>query len=144
MKILVNVKQLGKKHPLISEKEINLSTTQETLSLKEFIGLVVQQQVEEYNNKAVERDDVDYQKAPQDNYLPFLVESGKIGFSSIYNENTANVDKSVDAAIVAFGDGMYVIFQGEDQLEDLSQPVVLTTEVPFTFIRLTFLAGSYW
>lgn len=142
--IHVNVKQLGKKHPILAEQPINIDTKKDTISIQELLYLIVQQQVENYNQKSIEKEDEDVQKLPKDNYLPLLIESGKASFSSIYNENKVNLIKAQETASQAFEDGMFAIFLGEQQFEDLAEEVSLITNQSFTFIRLTFLVGSYW
>ncbi|WP_282628834.1 hypothetical protein [Empedobacter sedimenti] len=142
--IHVNVKQLGKKHPILAEQPINIDTQKDTISIQELLDFIVQQQVENYNQKPIEKEDEDVQKLPKENYLPLLIESGKVGFSSIYNENKADLSKAQETARQAFEDGMFAIFLGDQQFEDLAEEVSLTSNQSFTFIRLTFLAGSYW
>ncbi len=142
--IRVNVKQLGKKHPILAEQPINIDTQKDTISIQELLDFIVQQQVENYNQKPIEKEDEDVQKLPKENYLPLLIESGKVGFSSIYNENKADLSKAQETARQAFEDGMFAIFLGDQQFEDLAEEVSLTSNQSFTFIRLTFLAGSYW
>ena len=142
--IRVNVKQLGKKHPILAEQPINIDTQKDTISIQELLDFIVQQQVENYNQKPIEKEDEDVQKLPKDSYLPLLIESGKVGFSSIYNENKADLSKAQETARQAFEDGMFAIFLGDQQFEDLAEEVSLTSNQSFTFIRLTFLAGSYW
>ena len=142
--IRVNVKQLGKKHPILAEQPINIDTQKDTISIQELLDFIVQQQVENYNQKPIEKEDIDTEKLPKENYLPLLIESGKVSFSSIYNENKADLSKAQETAKQAFEDGMFAIFLGEKQIEDLAEEVSLTTNQSFTFIRLTFLAGSYW
>ncbi|WP_413532880.1 hypothetical protein [Empedobacter brevis] len=142
--IHVNVKQLGKKHPILAEQPLSIDTEKDTVSVQELLHLIVQQQVENYNQKSVEKEDEDVQKLPKENYLPLLIESGKASFSSIYNENKVNLIKAQETASQAFEDGMFALFLGDQQFEDLAEEVSLTTNQSFTFIRLTFLVGSYW
>ncbi|MGV0923728.1 hypothetical protein [Empedobacter tilapiae] len=142
--IHVNVKQLGKKYPILAEQPINIDTEEDTISIQELLHFIVQQQVENYNQKSIEKEDEDVQKLPKENYLPLLIESGKASFSSIYNENKVNLIKAQETASQAFEDGMFAIFLGDQQFEDLAEEVSLTTNQSFTFIRLTFLVGSYW
>lgn len=142
--IIVTVKQLGKKHPLLKEKKININYSGEQISLLELLEQLVTQQIEEYNSKTVEKEDEDSVKLPQDMYLPILTDTGKVGFGSIYNEKKADLQKAQETAIQAFEDGMYAVFYGDDQLENLTDHIKLSESKPFTFIRLTFLAGSYW
>ncbi|WP_312394506.1 hypothetical protein [Chryseobacterium sp.] len=144
MEIKVTVKQLGRKHPVLSKQILNIAHLENTISLEHLLKLVVQQQVDAFNAKSFELEDEDYTKIPQDNYLNILTDIGKVGFGSIYNEKRANLEKAQENAIQAFEDGMFAVFYNDEQLENLSQTIDLSLQHTFTFIRLTFLAGSYW
>lgn len=144
MEIKVTVKQLGKKHPVLSEQKIEIAYEDSNISLENLLKLIVQQQVDAFNAKSFELEDEDYAKIPQDSYLNILTDTGKVGFGSIYNLKKANVQKAQENAIQAFEDGMFAVFYNDEQLEDLTQTIDLSLQHPFTFIRLTFLAGSYW
>lgn len=144
MEIKVTVKQLGKKHPVLSEQKIDIAYDDSNISLENLLKLIVQQQVEAFNTKSFELEDEDYTKIPTDNYLNILTDTGKVGFGSIYNLKKADVQKAQENAIQAFEDGMFAVFYNDEQLEDLTQTINLDLQHTFTFIRLTFLAGSYW
>ncbi|MGE8554623.1 MAG: hypothetical protein ACN6OB_11905 [Chryseobacterium jejuense] len=144
MNIKVTVKQLGRKHPVLSEQNIEIAYEDSMISLENLLKLIVQQQVEEFNAKSFEFEDEDYTKIPTDNYLNILTDTGKVGFGSIYNLKKADVQKAQDNVIQAFEDGMFAVFYNDEQLESLNQTIDLNLQHTFTFIRLTFLAGSYW
>ncbi|WP_284461283.1 hypothetical protein [Chryseobacterium sp.] len=144
MEIKVTVKQLGKKHPVLSEQKIEINYEDSHITLQHLLQLVVQQQVEAFNTQSFELEDEDYTKTPQDHYLNILTDTGKAGFGSIYNLKKADVDKAQENVIQAFEDGMFAVFYNDEQLEDLSQTIDLSLQFTFAFIRLTFLAGSYW
>ncbi|WES95907.1 hypothetical protein P2W68_13705 [Chryseobacterium arthrosphaerae] len=144
MEIRVTVKQLGKKHPVLSEQNIEIAYEDSNISLENLLKLIVQQQVEVFNAKSFELEGEDDAKIPQDNYLNILTDTGKVGFGSIYNLKKANVQKAQANAIQAFEDGLFAVFYNDEQLESLTQTIDLDLQHPFTFIRLAFLAGSYW
>jgi len=144
MEIKVTVKQLGRKHPVLSDQILDITHHEDSISLKHLLKLIVQQQVEAFNAKSFELEDQDYAKIPHDNYLNILTDTGKVSFGSIYNEKKANLEKAQENAIQAFEDGMFAVFYNDEQLENLSQTIDLNLQHTFTFIRLTFLAGSYW
>lgn len=144
MEIKVTVKQLGKKHPVLSEQKIEIVYEDSNISLENLLELIVQQQVDAFNAKSFELEDEDDAKIPQDSYLNILTDTGKAGFGSIYNLKKADVQKAQENAVQAFKDGMFAVFYNDEQLEDLTQIIDLSLQHLFTFIRLTFLAGSYW
>lgn len=141
MKITVKVKQAGRKHALLENLQIEIEDIGKKPFLKDLLNAVVQNQVEEYNKKATE-----------ENLLPFLSkseisnqsESGKVGFGSIYNENKADVKQAQETALQAFEDGLFSVFADENEIRKLDEIVELNNSTVITFIRLTFLAGSYW
>ncbi|REC62637.1 hypothetical protein DRF65_09320 [Chryseobacterium pennae] len=144
MNIKVTVKQLGRKHPVLSEQKIEIIYEDSVISLENLLKLIVQQQVEKFNAQSFELEDEDSTKIPTDNYLNILTDTGKVGFGSIYNLKKADVQKAQDNAIQAFEDRLFAVFYNDEQFSDLGQTIDLSLQHTFTFIRLTFLAGSYW
>lgn len=94
MDIKVTVKQLGRKHPVLSEQKIEIDYEDSVISLENLLKLVVHQQVVEFNAQSFELEDEDYTKIPTDNYLNILTDTGKVGFGSIYNLKKADVQKA--------------------------------------------------
>lgn len=144
MEIKVTVKQLGRKYPVLSEQKFEIIYDDSKISLEDLLKLIVQQQVAAFNAQSFELEDTDYAKMPSENYLNILTDTGKAGFGSIYNEKKANLQKAQENAVQAFEDGMFAVFYNDEQLESLSEIIDLSLEHTFAFIRLTFLAGSYW
>ncbi|KFF08613.1 hypothetical protein [Chryseobacterium luteum] len=144
MEIKVTVKQLGRKHPILSEQKLEIAYNDPKISLENLLKLIVQQQVETFNAKSFELEDADDTKIPLDDYLNILTDTGKAGFGSIYNEKKADLQKAQENAVQSFEDGMFAVFYNDEQLDSLTQTVDLSLQHTFTFIRLTFLAGSYW
>ncbi len=141
MQVKIKVKQAGKKHPILENKCIELVGIEANTTFAEFLKAIVKQQVEEYNNKSAEQ-----------NLLPFLTKneienqsaSGKVGFGSIYNENKADLNKAQETAVQAFEDGLFAVFINDTEVQKLDEVINFTDDTIITFIRLTFLAGSYW
>jgi hypothetical protein len=144
MNICISVKQLGKKHPLLQEKIIGLDTSASIISVRTFLELIVKHQVELFHSSSFEWENQDTIHLPKENYLPILTDTGKVGFGAIYNHNKVDIAVAQENAIVAFEDSLYAVFYGDDQLETLTAEIDLSKNNPVIFIRLTFLAGSYW
>lgn len=144
MELKITIKQLGKKQPLLKEKTIEIDSSQSIFSLKELLEIIIKDQVATYNSKSVDTDDEDRIQTPQKEYLQALTETGKAGFGSIYNDKKANETLAVENALQAFEDGIFAVFYGDEEITSLSQTIDLSTLQTFTFIRLTFLAGSFW
>ncbi|WP_202702060.1 hypothetical protein [Flavobacterium sp. UGB4466] len=144
MNISISVRQLGKKHPILQEKNISLDITTSIVTVRTFLELIVKHQVELFHSSSFEFEDEDKIHFPKENYLPILTDTGKVGFGALYNHNKVDLVKAQENAIVAFEDGLYAIFYGDDQMETLTGEIDLSKNKSVTFIRLTFLAGSYW
>lgn len=141
MDLQIKLKQPGRKHPLIDNKIITVENLDSSPTLKALIEAIVYQQVLEYNRKS-----------PEKNLLPFLSKSeteeqviiGKVSFGSIYNENKADVEQAKKTALQAYEDGMFAMFVNDEEIKQLNATVALPENSVIVFIRLTFLAGSYW
>lgn len=144
MNVKISVKQLGKKHPILQEKSIELATATALISTRFLIELIVDHQVQLFKSSSFEFDDTDKIHLPKENYLPILTDTGKVGFGALYNHNKVDLKVAQDNAILAFEDGIFTVFYGDDELENLDQEINLDEQKSLTFIRLTFLAGSYW
>ncbi|WP_294961251.1 hypothetical protein [uncultured Flavobacterium sp.] len=144
MNISISVKQLGKKHPLLQEKNIALAIENPVITAQKLIESIVEYQVQLFHSSSFEFEDEDKIHLPKENYLPILTDTGKVGFGALYNHNKVDLAKAQENAIVAFEDGLYAVFYGDDQIETLTEEIDLSQNKPITFIRLTFLAGSYW
>lgn len=138
------IKQLGKKQALFTEQIIAIDYDLPSISLKNLIAAIVEYRVEEYNRKTVVSDNEDTPHNPLRNYIDLLTETGNAKFGNIYNESKADVEKAIENALICFEDGIIAVFQGEEQINALSQEIDLTKDNSFTFLRLTFLVGSYW
>ncbi len=141
MKIIIQAKQAGRKHALFEKREIEIAGIGNNPTLENLIKAVVKEQFEEFNAKPFEK-----------NLLEFLSKSeisdraanGKVGFAAIYNENKADLEQAQETAILSFNDGLFCVFANDEEIKNLSDEIQIEDSTVFTFIRLTFLAGSYW
>ena len=141
MKLTVKVIQAGQKHPLLENKEIDIGEIGNAPLLKDFLKAVVRQQVEEFNSKI-----------DKENLLEFLISNdinesystGKVGFGRVSNDKKADLNKAEETALLAFEDGLFSVFVEDKEIVNLDDELNLNEKTEITFIRLTFLAGSYW
>lgn len=141
MQITFKAKQAGRKHALIENRKIEIENIGEKPTLEALIKAIVKQQVEEFNSKS-----------PEKNLVSFLSKddiaeqsaNGKIDFKTIYNENKADVEKAQETAVLAFNDGLFSVFADDMEIQNMTDEIEVKDTTVFTFIRLTFLAGSYW
>ena len=73
-----------------------------------------------------------------------MAEVGKVGFGRIHAQAKADRIKAEENALQCFEDGIIRVVAGDDELTSLDEPVPAQDGVTYTFIRLTFLAGSMW
>lgn len=144
MELTISVKQLGKKHPILQNNTISLVLSSSIVTLKDLLEAVVESQVEKFKTSSFEWDDQDTIHLPKENYLPILTDTGKVGFGALYNHNTIDLQKAKETALLAYEDGLFAVFYGDDELQTLSDTIELSENKALTFIRLTFLSGSYW
>jgi hypothetical protein len=141
MQLTVSAKQLGRKNALIMNKVIEIEDIGPHPTVQRLIGAVVEQQVREYNSKPLEK-----------NLLPFLdqetvetaARSGKVGFGSLYNDTRVDPGIAQKTALQAFADGLFVLFADDQEFTNPEETITIHSTTIITFIRLTFLAGSYW
>ena len=139
LQLFVRIKQVGKRKPLIDNQPLPVPETVRTL--RSLLEHIVRQRVEDFNDRA---EDGDWTKYLTDVELDAVAETGKVGFDAKYNDRTQNADKAVDAAILAFQDGIFRVFLDDDELESLDNDINLHDGNVLTFIRLTMLSGRSW
>lgn len=144
MELHVTIKQAGKKHALLIEQSLEIDYNEVEITLEKLLMQIVHQQLAEYQRKMIVPEDTDVTHTPQHNYLAVLTDTGKAGFGNLYNENKISLAAAQQNVLQAFEDGIFVVFQGDQRLEFLSDSINLALNKSFTFIRLTFLTGSYW
>lgn len=139
MEIYVRVKSLGKRKDILAPTPYSLPDG--VGSLRQLFTAVVQAEVDSYNSKETEAQ-----------LIPFLTrealedqaKTGKVSFGRIYSDKKANPRKAIDNALQCWQDGLVRVFMNGEELTQLDAPLVIPTGAEFTFIRLTFLAGSMW
>lgn len=139
MKVLVNVKQLGKKRDFIEKELYDLPENPKTV--RDLIESFVKTEVGQFNEKI---------KNPEKRSVLYFekqksqAEVGKIGFGNTYNENLQNEEKAIINALQSYEDGLFRIFIGMDEAGSLDSFIELQENDEITFIRLTMLAGRMW
>ncbi|WP_025027811.1 hypothetical protein [Caldalkalibacillus mannanilyticus] len=139
MKIYITVKSLVKKNKFLTNREVTLSKTPNTL--RELLVEIITQQVQQFNSKELETPFINYLTEQE---MERHRMTGKIGFQSTYNDQNADPSQAVRAAIQAFEDGIFKVFVEEVELEQLDRPLLLKDGDVVVFIRLTMLAGRMW
>jgi len=139
LKLYVSIKQAGKRKAYITKKELVLNNVPS--NLRELITEIVRINVTAYNNKKPEPLLIQYLAPDQ---IENQAQTGKVGFGDRRNDKQADVNQAIQTAILAFEDGIYRVFSGENEVSSLNDPLVLKEGDLLTFIRLTMLAGRMW
>jgi len=135
--ITIQLKRLGKK----KVKTLPFTITTDPKTLQEFIEACVQSEVTRFNEKRENVQLISF-LTPKD--IQEQSEKGKISFGDLANTQLAIEQEAVDNALLAFKDGLYVVFINDEPIEELSSPITLDKKSSITFIRMTFLSGTYW
>lgn len=139
MEIKVNIKYMGKRKKSVEPKIYQLMSSPSTV--KELILAVTQAGVEDYNLRQENKELLTCLTRQE---IEDKAEAGKISFGTIYGDRKADLKEAQDNAIQCFEDGIYRIFLDNRPLESLDEPIEITGETVFTFVRLTMLAGRMW
>lgn len=139
MEIKVNIKYMGKRKKSVEPKIYQLMSAPSTV--KELILAVTQAGVEDYNLRQENKELLTCLTRQE---IEDKAEAGKISFGTIYGDRKADLKEAQDNAIQCFEDGIYRIFLDNRPLESLDEPIEITGETVFTFVRLTMLAGRMW
>lgn len=136
MRLYVNIKQAGARKHFITKEEIILETIPRTL--KELIEKIVIKNVQEFNENIKKERLVDYLSSEK---IEDKANEGKVSFGSIYNKSKQDLYKAIEIAFLAFEDGLYKVFIGDNEIECLDSPLIVKNEDVLTFIKLTMLSG---
>ena len=139
MDIYVRVKAIGKRKDILAPTTYTIPDG--ICSLRQLLTAVVQKEVAQYNSK-----DTGAQ------LIPFLTQQalddqakiGKVSFGTIYSDKKADPGKAVANAIGCWEDGLVRVFLNDAELTDLDAPIAIEAQSVLTFIRLTFLSGTFW
>ena len=137
MKVYIQVKKLGKRIQTVGSIPYELETCPATL--RELIACMVNQGVEGYNERL--RSGAQ-NKALSEAEIQDMSQVGKIAFGIPFGEREANPQKAVDAALLAFTDGLYRFYINELEITELDTPVHLCEDDTIAIIRLVMLTGG--
>lgn len=137
MHLYINMKQLGKRKNMVDKVAFSYEKVPE--SLRELIGETVKLCVADYIDRMDRGEAVLSEKKIED-----MSQIGKIAFGIVYGEKKPDVQKAIETAVQGFGDGLFRVFLGDRELENLDEKVEFAEGNEITFIRLTMLAGRMW
>lgn len=139
MKLKINVKKFSRKHNEVAQMELEYPAGMETAG--DLLTETVKIMVAEYEQR-MDRGEVLTVLTEQEIADKSL--SGKIGFGMNYGDKRPNLEKSIQAALECFEDGIVVLFVDGEQYEDIKEKIPLAEGSELTFVRMTPLAGRMW
>ncbi|MDR2523760.1 MAG: hypothetical protein LBC93_08700 [Synergistaceae bacterium] len=147
MRLLASVKQLGKKKPVIGERELQVP---EVSSLRELITAIVRGEVAACSARAADSAEGDAETpvtllaALSKDEIEDKASAGKVGFGLKYNAKRQNEEDAVENALLSFEDGLYRVFVNDEETQSLNVPLSLKDGDKLTIVRLVMLAGRLW
>ena len=135
--IKIKLRKLGKKK--IKNFEVVLKDKVHTL--KDLITQMVQNEVERFNES---RENPQIVSFLSNQAISEKAQDGKIGFGDIANRDKAIESEAVENALLAFKDGLFVVFIDDEEIRELNQNIKIDELSDVVFMRLTFLTGTYW
>lgn len=135
--LTIQLKKLGKS----KVESINLSFEHRPGILEELIAACIKQSVVKFNEDRASKKVLQF-LTPKE--IGEKANLGKIDFGEIYNDQQIEIDKAINVALQAFKDGLYLVIIDETEIKTLNSKIELTENSILTFIRLTFLTGTFW
>ncbi len=135
--LTLQLKRLGKK----KVKQIPLTLDATPNNLQQLLVGCVKNQVEAFNKKRLEVNVVGFLSPAE---IQDQAQSGKVDFGDLANKDLALEQEAIDNVLLAFKDGLFVVFVDGDEVTSLDTPLQLTKDSVVAFIRMTFLVGTYW
>jgi len=133
----IKLKRLGKK----KVKSVNFIIENPINTLNDLITECVTAEVNRYNE---ERDKPSLISFLSPKEIEEQSETGKITFNDNYNKKKVVISEAVENAQLAFKDGLFVVFVDDNEIKTFNQELNLTPQSEISFIRMTFLVGTYW
>ncbi len=140
-------KALGSKKPLFADFSIGLPPEglskdggDVDITLRDLIERIVRHEVAAFRQRQSDRQFV---RILTEREIELAAEKGKVEMgASEVGRQSVDEDSAVQAAWVAFADGLYLVIIDEVQYTNLDQAVFLSPESQMTFVRLTLLSGG--
>ncbi|MEL7160519.1 MAG: hypothetical protein AAFN92_07160 [Bacteroidota bacterium] len=135
-KLTIQLKRLGKKKVKVLPYTITPPG-----SLDELIASCVRAEIAHFNARREDHRLLSFLTPAQ---MDEQSTSGKIGFGDLANREKADAEKGIATARQAYLDGLFTVFVDDEEVMELDTPLTLTEDSTITFLRLTFLTGTFW
>lgn len=139
----ISARAMGKRKPLVPDWQIPWPPEEkgggETLTLRELITRIVQNEIQAFAKRQEERKLV---RILTERDIEAGLEKGRVDSGGRDLHQKVDPDVAVGTALQAFEDGLYLVFLDEEEQRDLDKVVFLRPDSKLTFVRLTMLAGA--
>ena len=138
--ITVEAKTLGRRHAL-PDWIVPLPPPRSgrPMCLRDLITTIVRTEVAQFQARQAERQLVRWLTASE---IEAAAGRGKVDLGGRDDVQAVAPDEAVGAALLAFEDGLYLVFVDGAQQHDLDAEVFVRPDSRLTFVRLTLLAGG--
>jgi hypothetical protein len=138
MNLNMTIKQLGRKKALTT-RSYSLGNFSSQPTLTELIERIVTLEVNAFRERQA---DNQFLRVLTETQLLEAADTGKISLGGQEFTQEVNTDEAIQTAIQAFQDGLYYVFNGETQIEYLTDVVNLELRQDIMFLRLVALVGG--
>ncbi|MDM1453733.1 hypothetical protein HX045_08070 [Myroides odoratimimus] len=141
-RVNIQIKQLNRLSAEVEGLTIAIVVSTDAITVREFLGAVVTQQVEQHIQKFKQRSTVEQLTATQE-ALDNILFTSKLRFTSPEKYRDIDIAEEVQRVIQAYEDQLFLLFYGERELLFLEEVIVLNDTDAFVFIPLNFLKASF-
>ncbi len=138
MNLTMTIKQLGRKKALTT-RDYSLENFSSQPTLTELLTRIVTLEVNAFRERQA---DNQFLRVLTETQLLEAADTGKISLGGQEFTQDVNTDEAIQTAIQAFQDGLYYVFNGETQIEYLTDVVSLELRQDIMFLRLVALVGG--
>ncbi|MEK6508667.1 hypothetical protein [Myroides sp. C4067] len=141
-RVNIQIKQLNRLSAEVKGLTIAIVVSTDAITVREFLGAVVTQQVEQHIQKFKQRNTIEQLTITQE-ALDNILFTSKLRFTSPEKYRDINIAEEVQRVIQAYEDQLFLLFYGERELLSLEEVIVLNDADAFVFIPLNFLKASF-
>ncbi|MDM1466719.1 hypothetical protein HX030_06585 [Myroides odoratimimus] len=141
-RVNIQIKQLNRLSAEVEGLTIAIVVSTDAITVREFLGAVVTQQVEQHIQKFKQRNTIEQLTIIQE-ALDNILFTSKLRFISPEKYRDINIAEEVQRVIQAYEDQLFLLFYGERELLSLEEVIVLNDADAFVFIPLNFLKASF-
>ncbi|MDM1449744.1 hypothetical protein [Myroides odoratimimus] len=141
-RVNIQIKQLNRLSAEVEGLTIAIVVSTAEVTVREFLGAVVTQQVEQHIQKFKQRNTIEQLTITQE-ALDHILFTSKLRFTSPEKYRDINIAEEVQRVIQAYEDQLFLLFYGERELLSLEEVIVLNDTDTFVFIPLNFLKASF-